>query len=689
MFHLIAAVALYSMPDAPVAARVPFEVAAPGGVRTDHYYWLRDASNPGVLEYLEAENAYAEAWFAATGADREALYQEMAARLPEDDVSVPWELGGWWYGTRYEAGAEYPVHFRSHGSPDSVQQVLFDMNRLAGEREYFSLEAMSVSPDGNLVALCLDTLGGHRGMTVFLDAPSGTFLPDTLHDTSGDMAWGADSRTFFYGFLDGTGRTQGFCRYVPGSGSEPVEVFIEPDSTYWPWMYESTDRSWIVIGSESASTSRFLLIPASDPLLPPRQAAGGEEGVLCSITFTEDSLYILTNRDAENFRLLRTTVFSTDEPAEVIPHDPAVLLERIYGFRSHIVVMDRVDGRQGIRIREVPGGSWTRVRLPDEPASIYASTNLDFDPATFRIDYSSLVTPWSTISCDLKTGGITFLKTDHVAGYDPSLYGTASLMVPARDGEKVPVSLVYRTDLFSEGECPLLLYGYGAYGYSNDPVFGSSDLSLLDRGFVYAIAHVRGGQEMGRSWYTQGRLLSKMNTFNDFIDCAQYLGSQGWCDPDRIFAMGESAGGLLIGAVANMRPDLWRGLVAGVPFVDVVTTMLDETVPLTTNEYSEWGNPADPVFYDYMLAYSPYDNVAPADYPAMLVTAGLHDSQVGFWEPAKWVAAMRHAGTGSEPLLFMTNMGAGHGGSSGRYSWLADLAAKYAFLISLAETVPQ
>lgn len=689
MFQLIAAVALYSMPEAPVASRVPFEIAAPGGVRTDFYYWLRDAGNPEVLEYIEAENAYAEAWFSAIGADRDALYEEMAARLPDEDVSVPWELGGWWYGTRYEAGAEYPVYFRSQGSPDSAQQVLFDMNRLAGERGYFSLEAMSVSPDGNLVALCLDTLGGHRGMTVFFDALSGTFLADTLHDTSGDMAWGADSRTFFFGFLDETGRTQGFARHLIGSGTEPVEVYFEADSTYWPWMYESTDRRWIIIASESANTSRFLLVPASEPLLPPREVAGGVEGVLCSITFAGDSLYVLTNSEAENFRLLRTVPFSSGEPSEVLPHDPAVLLEGIYGFRNHLVLMDRIEGRQGIRILGVPGGSWLRVQLPDEPASIYPSTNLVLDPVSFRIDYSSLVTPWSTVSCDLSTGGITFLKTDHVEGYDPGLYQTESLMAPASDGELIPISLVYRRDLFAWGECPLLLYGYGAYGYSNDPMFGSSDLSLLDRGFVYAIAHVRGGQEMGRRWYTEGRLLSKMNTFNDFINCAEYLGSQGWCNPGKVFAMGESAGGLLIGAVANMRPDLWRGLVAGVPFVDVVTTMLDETIPLTTNEYSEWGNPADPVFYDYMLAYSPYDNVAPVEYPAMLVTAGLHDSQVGYWEPAKWVAAMRHAGTGSEPLLFMTNMGAGHGGSSGRYSWLSDLASRYAFLIHLAETFPE
>ncbi len=689
MFLFTALVFLYTMPTPPVAPRIAHDVVSPFGVRTDHYYWLRDGSETGIIEYLEAENEYAEAFFAASGDMREALYEEMAARLPNEDASVPWELDGWWYGTRYEAGAEYPVYFRRQGAPDGAESVLFDMNELAGEREYFSLEGMSVSSDGALVALCIDTLGDHRGMTVFLDTRSGAFLPDTLDDTSSDMAWGADSRTFFYGFQDDTRRTAGFARYTLGSGCPSDQVFVEADSTFWPWMYESTDREWIIIGTESTDTSEFWLIPATDPQAPPEPVFTRQTGVLYSIEFAGDSLFILTNGSAMNFRLLRTLPFSGEEPVPVLPNDPEILLEGIHGFRNHLVLMDRVEGRQGIRILGLPDGEWSRVALPDEPASLYPSSNRVFDASSFRFEFSSLVTPWSTVSCDLATGELTFLKTDEVIGYDPSLYGTEWLMAPADDGEMVPVSLVYRKDLLTPGGNPLLLYGYGAYGYSNDPMFSSSMLSLLDRGFVSAIAHVRGGQELGRRWYLDGRLLSKRNTFTDFIACAEYLVAEGWCDPNRVFAMGESAGGLLIGAVANMRPDLWRGLVAGVPFVDVVTTMMDETIPLTTNEYSEWGNPADPVFYDYMLSYSPYDNVAPVDYPAMLVTAGLYDSQVGYWEPAKWVAAMRHEGTGSEPLLFITNMGAGHGGSSGRYSWLSDLANQYAFLITTAGEGPE
>lgn len=685
MSPLFMATALLTVSSPPIAPRTPHAIESPFGVRTDFYYWLRDSEDPRVIEYLEAENRYAEAFFAGNGDIRETLVSEMAGRLPAVDRSVPWELGGWWYGTRYEAGAEYPVYFRCQGSPDGPERILFDMNELAGEREYFSLEGMSVSPDGCIVSLCIDTLGDHRGMIVFLDTGTGSLLPDTLDNASSDMAWAADSRTFLYGYLDETRRTAGFSRYTLGSGYSPEEVFFEADSTFWPWMYESRSREWIVFGTESTDTSEYHLMRSDDPSAAPSVVFPRETGVLYSLEFAGDSLYILTNRDALNFRLLRTMPPGCAVLTEVLPHDPGVLLEGMTGFRDRLVLMDRSNGRQGLRILSIPGGGWLRVPLPDEPASLFQSSNHRYDAESFRFEFSSLVTPWSTVSCDMQTGELTCLKTDSVAGYDPSLYATESLVAPAPDGEMVPISLVYRRDLYRTGDNPLLLYGYGAYGYSNDPMFSSSALSLLDRGFVYAIAHVRGGQELGRRWYLDGMLLSKRNTFTDFIACAEYLCETGWCDPGKVFGMGESAGGLLIGAVANMRPDLWCGLVAGVPFVDVVTTMMDESIPLTTGEYSEWGNPSEMEYYDYMLSYSPYDNVAPVDYPAMLVTAGLYDSQVGYWEPAKWVASMRHTGTGGEPLLFITNMDAGHGGSSGRFSWLMDIANQYAFLIGLAD----
>ncbi len=682
------AAVLLALPSPPEAPRVPFTVTSPHGDRTDFYYWLRDAGDPAVMEYLLAENGYAEAFFTEGEDLRPVLYLEMASRLPAEDVSVPWEMGGWWYGTRYETGADYPSYFRRLGAPDGTEQVLFDLNDLAENRSYLSLEGLSISPDGRLAALCLDTLGDHRGMIVFLDTGTGRYLPDTLRDASSDMAWGSDNLSFLYGFQDETRRTAGFARHVLGCRDTPDTVYVEPDSTFWPWLYETADRKWIVLASESSETSHVMLIPSDRPCDPPRDVVPREEGVLCSVAFAGDSLYLLTNRGAENFRLLRTALFSEEEPVEVLPNDSDVLLESIHGFRNYLVLMDRAMGRRGIRILGIPGGGWTRVRLPEEPASIYPSINRVFDAETFRFGFSSLVTPWSTMVCTLSTGEPAFLKTDTVEGYDPSLYRTEFLEAPAPDGEMVPISLVYRADTFVPGGNPLLLYGYGAYGYSCDPSFSSEVLSLLDRGFVYAEAHVRGGQERGRRWYLEGRLLGKMNTFTDFIACGEHLVSRGYCDPDRLFAMGESAGGLLMGAVANLRPDLWSGLVAGVPFVDVVTTMLDETIPLTTNEYSEWGNPASREYYDYILSYSPYDNVAPVDYPAMLVTAGLHDSQVCYWEPAKWVAALRHTGVGREPLLLVTNMEAGHGGASGRFSWLEDLAVRYAFLIRMAERGP-
>jgi oligopeptidase B len=668
----------------PVAARIPFEVPSMGEGRVDYYYWLRDISDPAVLEYLTAENSYAEEYLSHTDGLADSLYEEMAARLPLEDSSVPWELDGWWYGTRYPQGMEYPVYFRREGSVGGEEHILFDMNEMAAGREYLAIEGMSVSPDGGTIALALDTLGDHCNTMIFLDAATGGFMNDSILGASGDIAWAADSRTVFCGLLDPTGRTDRIVRYSLGSGSEPEEVFFEADSTFWPWVYESRSRDWILIGTVSTETAEFLLIPSADPSCEPVPVRVRSQGILYTPEFAGDSLYILTNDGAENFRLMRTSPLAREEWTEVLPGSPDLLIEGIDGFRDQLVLLARSEGRPGVLIRDLPGGDWREAGLPDEPRTVYAVDNHEYDTGSLRLEYSSLTSPWSTLSCNMATGAVSFLKTDSVIGFDPGLYSAVSLQVPAPDGRLVPVSLVYRKDLFVPGSNPLLLYAYGAYGYSTDPYFSAGRLSLLDRGFVYAIAHVRGGQELGRAWYEEGRLLRKRNTFTDFIACGEYLADEGWCDPGQLFAQGESAGGLLAGAVVTMRPDLWRGVVAGVPFVDVVTTMLDETIPLTTNEYSEWGDPSDPAFYGYMLSYSPYDNVAPVDYPAMLVTAGIHDSQVGYWEPAKWVAKMRFLGTGEEPLLFLTDMEAGHGGASGRYSWLRQIAVEYAFLLDCA-----
>ncbi|MBN1434800.1 S9 family peptidase [Candidatus Fermentibacterales bacterium] len=675
-----------ALPAPPAAKRVPVELEAHGEIRVDPYYWMRDLSDPDVLAYLVAENAYAESVLACTGALREDLYDEMVERLPQEDVSVPWELDGWWYGERYEEGSEYPVYFRRDGSPDGEEQVLLDLGEMATGRDYLALEAMSVSPDGSLIAMAFDTLGDHWDTILFLDISSGEFLPDSVGSASSDIAWSADSRSIFCGLLDETGRTGRIVSHELLSGGEDRTVFFEDDSTFWPWVYESRSREWIIIGTESTDASEYLLIPAASPDSDPVPVLPRSPGTLYSIAFAGDSLYIRTDLDAENFRLVRTTAADSRQSTwtEVLPGRDDVLLEGVEGFRDYMVVRERQGGIPLVRAREIPGGEWHPALLPPGPCEVWPLQNYEYDTGSVRLSYSSLTTPWSTLACDMASGEIEFLKTQTVNGYDPSLYESLRLFAPAHDGHGIPVSMVYRRDLLRRGENPLVLYGYGAYGYSNDPYFGTTRLSLLDRGFIYAIAHVRGGQELGRAWYEEGRLLSKRNTFEDFIACAEYLASEAWCDPDRIFGVGESAGGLLIGAVANMRPDLWRGLVAGVPFVDVVTTMLDETIPLTTNEYSEWGNPADPVYYDHMMSWSPYDNVTPVEYPAMLVTAGLHDSQVGYWEPAKWVAKLRSTGTGSEPLLFHTELEAGHGGVSGRFSSLRGIALEYAFIIWVA-----
>jgi oligopeptidase B len=674
----------YVSGEEPVAERIPFEVPSMGEGRVDYYYWLRDASDPAVMEYLLAENAYAAEYLARVSGLADSLYGEMVARLPLEDTSVPWELDGWWYGTRYPEGAEYPVTFRRLGSADGEEQILYDMGEMAEGRDYLAIEGMSVSPDGSTIALALDTLGDHSNTVIFLNAATGAFLTDSIRGASSDLAWAADSRTLFCGLLDPTGRTDRIVRYSLGSGSDPEEVYFEADSTFWPWVYESRSRDWILIGTVSTETAEYLLIPSSDPLAEPCPIRERSEGIMYSPTFAGDSIFILTNDGAENFRLMRTSPRTGEAWTEVLPGSDDQLLEGIEGFRNQLVLMVRNGGRPGVLIRDLPGGAWREAALPDEPRTVYASDNHEYDTGELRLEYSSLTTPWSILSCSMATGDVTFLKTDSVIGFDPELYRAVSLQAPAPDGRLVPVSLIYREDLFVPGTNPLLLYGYGAYGYSTDPCFSARGLSLLDRGFVYAIAHVRGGQELGRSWYEEGRLFQKRNTFTDFIACAEYLAAEGWCDPGQRFAQGESAGGLLMGAVVTMRPDLWRGVVAGVPFVDVVTTMMDETIPLTTNEYSEWGNPSDPAFYEYMLSYSPYDNVTAVDYPAMLVTAGIHDSQVGYWEPAKWVAKMRYVGTGDEPLLFITDMEAGHGGASGRYSWLRQIALEYSFLLDCA-----
>lgn len=676
-----------ALPPEPVAPALPYEVAGPAGTRIDPYYWLRDRDDPATLLYLQAENDYAESLTAHTSALRESLYAEMAARIPDADTSAAYPCNGYLYWTRYDPGMDYPVYMRRSSLPGSTDEVVLDVNAAALGFEY--MEAFPVlSPDGRFAAVAMDTTGSLEYLVTILDMSSGSMLHDTLSGTDGTMAWGNDGMTLFYGALDSTWRTDRIMRHLVGTSQESdVTVFTETDPTFWPWVYKSPSDEYVFIGTESSTSSEVWLIDADTPRAQFRLIQRRTSGVEYSVTGLGDSLFILTNFGAANFRVMRCPSGSPtiNQWREVVPARSDILVESVDVFPGSLVLSVRNGGYAEIRAFDRSTRTERTIIGGLEPCTVYTGPNRDPETGVLRFEYSSFTTPATVYECDLATGTLGVVDIERVAGgFDPTLYTSERMLAAAEDGAQVPVSIVYRGDLRMPGGNPLLLTGYGAYGYSSDPWFSRELLSLLDRGFVFAVAHVRGGSEMGRQWYDQGRLLQKRNTFTDFIACAEALVAGGFTTPDRLFASGYSAGGLLMGAVANMRPDLFRGIIAGAPFVDVVTTMLDPSIPLTTNEYEEWGNPAVKVFYDYMLSYSPYDNVATADYPAMLVTGGWNDSQVCYWEPAKLVAKIRATRTDDDPLILRIDMGTGHAGASGRFGWLREQAFEYAFLLDLA-----
>ena len=664
----------------------PVELTIHGDVRIDEYYWLRDIDNPAVIAYLEEENTYTEEMLAHKEVLREELYNEILARIPQEDKSVPYFRNRYYYYTVFEQDSEYPLYMRKEGSLESPDEMLLDMNLLAEGYSYFQIEDISISPDNNIMAFSVDTMGNHQCTILFKNLAAGEMLDDRVLNASGEVAWANDSRTFFFGHLDATNRTDRIMRRELGSTDEEL-VHFEEDPMFWPWVYRSISGDFILLGTSSRDSSEVWFLETDNPsgdftIIQPRT-----ENLKYSVYPSQKQFYILTNLEAENYRLMTSDIESPsiDNWVEVIPHRQDVLLEGLDIFSRFMVLSERNSGLTMLRVIEFADNSDHYVDFGEETYLAYTYNNYEFDTDMLRFEYTSMITPWSTFDYNMETHKSILLKQREIpSGYDAALYNSERIWAPAGDGTSIPISLVYRRDIFHPGENPLLLYGYGSYGSSLDPEFSFLRLSLLDRGFVYAIAHVRGGQEMGRKWYDGGKLLNKMNTFTDFIDCAEFLINEGYCNEDLLFAMGESAGGLLMGAVDNMRPDLWHGVVAGVPFVDVVTTMLDETIPLTTNEYEEWGNPNDPVYYEYMLGYSPYDNVRETDYPAMLVYTGLHDSQVGYWEPAKWVARLRDMKTDDNPLLLYTDMGSGHGGSSGRFQWIDRITWIYAFILDQA-----
>jgi oligopeptidase B len=674
----------------PIAKKIPKELSIHGDTRIDNYYWLREREDQEVIDYLNAENAYTKERLKHTEPLQEELFKEMKGRIKEEDQSVPYKDNGYFYITRYEEGHEYPIYSRKKETLEAEEQIMLNVNELAEEHAYFNINARSVSPNNQLLAYGEDTVSRRIYTIRFKNLETGEMLEDTIPNTSGKAVWANDNETVFYVQKDTeTLRDHKVFRHKIGTPiSEDVEVWHESDESYLTYIYKTKSKKYIVIGSYYSNNQDYRILPADDPTGDFTVFHAREQNLEYDFAHFDGHFYVRTNWNAQNFRLMRTPENATAKEnwEEVLPHRSDVLLEDIEVFRDFMVLSERINGITQIRVHPWGGKNEHYIQFEEEAFVAGVSINPEFDTQLLRLTYQSMTTPPSVFDYHMVEKTFDLKKEQEIlGGFDKHNYHSERLYAPAVDGEKIPISLVYREGFEKNGQGPLLLYAYGSYGHSMEPWFSPSRLSLLDRGFTFAIAHIRGGEEMGRRWYDDGKMLKKKNTFYDFIACAEYLILQRYTSKEKIFAMGGSAGGLLMGAIYNMRPDLWKGIVAAVPFVDVVTTMLDTSIPLTTFEYHEWGNPNEKKYYDYMKSYSPYDNVEAKDYPAMLVTTGLHDSQVQYWEPAKWVAKLREMKTNDEPLLLHTNMEAGHGGASGRFRRLKDLAMEYAFVIDLAK----
>jgi oligopeptidase B len=672
----------------PVARTIPKKLEIHGDVRTDNYYWLNDRENPEVIAYLEAENEYTNAMMAHTKPLEDLLFEEIKGRIKQDDSSVPYKLDDYYYYTRFEEGKEYPIFCRKKGSLEGVEEITLDVNVAAEGHDYFSARGLRVSSGQDILAYAADTQGRRIYTIVFKDLKTGEMLADAIPNVTANTAWAQDNKTLFYAKQDPT-TLRSFRIYRHVMGTDPAKdplVYEETDEEFSTYVMKTKSKKYIFIASEQTLSSEYRYLDAEKPegsfaVFLPREA-DHEYG----LDHYGDKFYIRTNYKAKNFRLMETPVdrVAKGNWKDVVGHREDVLLESFEIFRDFLVVEERKNGLIQLRVRPWSGKQEHYLEF-DEPTYLaYIGQNLDFDTPLLRYGYESMTTPESTYDYDMGTRKQVLLKREEIlGGFDSNNYATERLYAKAKDGQKVPISILYRKDMKKNGNNPLLLYGYGSYGYSMDAYFDAPVISLVDRGFVYALAHIRGGQEMGRWWYEDGKLLKKKNTFTDFVACAEHLVSEKYTNSDKLFAMGGSAGGLLMGAIVNLRPDLFKGVVSEVPFVDVVTTMLDESIPLTTGEYDEWGNPNEEAYYDYMLSYSPYDNVAAKSYPNMLVTTGLHDSQVQYWEPAKWVAKLRTMKTDHNMLILKTNMEAGHSGPSGRYKRYRETAFDFAFLLNL------
>lgn len=679
----------------PVAKVVPKVDTLHGEVRRDDYFWMRDRKNPEVIAYLEAENAWTDAKTRHLEPLREQLYGEMLGRIKETDQQVPTKRGPWLYYTRTEKGKSYPIFARKAvaGGAGAKEEVIFDQNEMAKGHRFYQLGGFQVSPDHGKLAVLVDTTGYEDFTLIVKDLATGTILPDRVDRLSFGLAWANDGKTIFYMTPDSAKRGSKVWRHELGTPNErDVLVFEEKDVLFNLGVSRTRSGGWIVVSSESFTSSEARVIPADRPAEPPRLVAARRPGVEYSVDHAGDRFLIVTNDGgAHNFKVVSAPE-ADPSPAnwtEWRPHRADVFVEYVMPFREHVVVVERTGGMRQLVVTDAAGKGDRPVSFPEAAYGVFPGENPEFDTKLLRFTYSSLTTPSSVFDYDVATRRRTLLKEEEVlGGYDRTRYTVERLMATARDGTKVPVSLVYKGTLAKDGKRPLLLYAYGSYGATTEPTFNSNRLSLLDRGAVYAIAHVRGGQEMGRRWYDDGKMLKKMNTFFDFIDVADHLVKERYTSADRLVAHGGSAGGLLMGAVANLRPDLFKAVVADVPFVDVINTMLDASIPLTAQEWEQWGNPAVKEHYDYMKKYSPYDNVERKKYPWLLVMSGINDSRVAYWEPTKWVAKLRATKTDTNPLYLKMNMGGGHGGSSGRYDRLREQAFRYAFMLEAMGLTP-
>ena len=674
----------------PIAKKVPQELTIHNDVRIDNYYWLNDKNNPEVIDYLNAENAYTKQMTLHTQEFQKSLFEEMKGRIKEDDSSVPYKLNGYWYLTKYEAGRDYPIYVRKKKTLEAEEELLFDCNDMAKGLSYFNLGGISISPDNTLAAFSTDTVSRRQYTIQIKNLITGEIYSDKILNTTGSATWANDDKTLFYSMKDEvTLRSHKIFKHKLYSDSKTdIEVFHETDETFNTFVYKSKSKKYLIIGSSSTLSSEYRFLNADAPDGSFNIFQERTKKLEYSIAHYNGSFYIISNKDdATNFKISKTSEKTTGKEnwQDVIPHRASVLIEDIEIFKDYLVVNEREHGLNKLRII-----SWNKEEdyyLPfnSETYTTYIGNNPDFESDMLRYGYNSLTSPSSVIDYNLKTKQSEIKKELEVLGgtFKKENYESQRIWATASDGVKIPISLVYKKGFALDGSNPLLQYAYGSYGSTIDPSFSSIRLSLLDRGFIYAISHVRGSEYLGRKWYECGKLLTKKNTFTDFIACSKYLIQEKYTSNQHLYAYGGSAGGLLMGAIININPELYHGVLAAVPFVDVVTTMLDDTIPLTTGEYDEWGNPNELRYYNYMKSYSPYDNVEEKDYPNMLVTTGLHDSQVQYWEPAKWVAKLRDMKTDSNKLLLHTDMDSGHGGASGRFESLKEVALEYAFLLDL------